>query len=362
VQTRLFLFSFIGLLGCVKSTPQKVEVEDASPWATTTPSSDAAVVSDAGATTDAAEEKTATGLGRPRVPFSCDAITFHRGWRFKGESGILPSEVAELAAFHVTTRVTEGIAFRLDAGGQALDTSMQFVRSDAKGMPVDRFYESTSARNGPVDIVAVGAVPKGTKKLTLTLRDRTIGSEKKCLHDVELGEGPTWPPMPRYAPTRYAVTKAKSLLLLFRADNVLLEETSAPTLYWKPDGGPVKRDGMNVQEIRSGLPRAMVTTNDKGEPITPDAKAKSRFVVAEYEWQDARTKELGDLPNQLTAGDRMSPLPPVTPWTVSKELNDALNEAMRVSTEHGHVGAALFLHGGRAELDRRIDAGTLSRF
>lgn len=358
MQARL-LFSFLVAVlgsGCVKSTPQKVEPQDASP----SPTSGATATSDAAAAVDAAEEKTSSG--RPRVPFSCDAITFRRAWRFKGESGITPSEVAELAAFHVTTRVTEGIAFRLDVAGQALDTSMQFVRSDAKGMPVDRFYESTSAWNGPVDIVAVGAVPKGTKKLTLTLRDRTIGSEKKCVHDVELGEGPVWPPMPRYAPTRYAVTKAKSLLLLYRAENVLLEETSAPTLYWKPDGGPVKRDGMNVQEIRSGLPRAMVTTNDKGEPITPDPKAKSRFVVAEYEWQDARTKEMSDLPNQFTAGDRMSPLPPVTSWTVSKELNDALNEAMRVSTEHGHVGAALFLHGGRAELDRRIDAGTLSRF
>lgn len=359
MRERFLLSSFVFIVAtaCVKSTPQKVETQDATPATTTTTSTIAPTWSDAG------EEKT-TG-GRPSVPFSCDAVTFHRGWRFKGESSIIPSDVAELAAFHVTTRVTEGIAFRLEAGGQVLDTSLQFVRADAKGMPVDRFYESTSAWRGPIDVVAVGALPKGTTKLTLTLRDRTIGSDKRCVHQIDLGDGPVWPPMPRYAVTRYAVTKAKTLLLLYRADNVLLEETSAPTLYWKPDGGPVTRDGVSVQEIRSGLPRAMVTTNDKGEPAKPDPKAKSRFVVAEYEWRDTGTKianEPSDLPNAFTAGDRLAPLPPVTPWTVPKELNDALNEAMRVSSEYGSVGAAVFLHGGRAELDRRVDAGTLSRF
>lgn len=355
---RSLVFLLFVLGGCVKSTPQKVESQDAS----SSTSTSIATPSDTTSPGADAEPSLRDQLKARKVEFSCDAIQFRRAWRFKGESAITPSDVAELAAFHVKTAVTEGIAFRLTAGGRALDTSLQFVRADAQGMPVDRFYETTDAWRGPVELVAVGAVPKGTKTLTLTLRDRTIGSPKQCVHEVTLGEGPEWPKMPRYTATRYAVTKAKTLLLLYRAENVLLEETSAPTLYWKPDGGPAMKGGTHVQEVRSGLPRAMVTTNEKGEPIEPDPKAKSRFVVAEYVWQDAGTREMGELPNEFTAGDRMSKLPPVTPWTVSKELNGALNEAMKVADEHGHVGAAVFLHAGRPALDRMIDAGTLSRF
>src|SRR4051794_37351325 len=45
-----------------------------------------------------------------KVPFDCEHVVFHRGWHFRGESTIVPSAAAELAAFHLTTRVSDGIA------------------------------------------------------------------------------------------------------------------------------------------------------------------------------------------------------------------------------------------------------------
>jgi hypothetical protein len=288
----------------------------------------------------------------PAVAFSCNRIALQRAWRYHGEAATEPSNVEELAAFHVRSSVSDGYTARLVADdGRELDTELVFVRADAKGRPLDRFYETNSAPYGPVDIVGIAAVPKGTRTVTFRARN-SLSVNQLCDTPVTLGEAPAWPPMPRYEVVRLYRTKRKSLMILYRAKNVLPLESSAPTLTWKP-AQPTHRDGIAVQEIRTGLKKAIVSTNAEGEPALFDPNASSHWVVAEYEWTGDET------PNQYTAGDRMADLPVPTAWTVSPKLAAALNESAAVRYALGDDGGNAFFSGGREGVIRALAANQI---
>jgi hypothetical protein len=294
-------------------------------------------------------------LKRPReqatVPFACDKITVRRAWHYRGEAATVPSANAELAAFHFTTQITDGVAARLVvADGNELDTDFVFVHADTSGAPIDRFYESDEAPSGPIDIVGIAAVPKGTQKLTFRARSRSLHSNDVCDTPVTLAEGTPWPPLPRYEVTRMYRTRKRSLLLLYRAKNVLPYESAAPTLIWKPSA-PTKRADLAVAEIHAPLPSAIVSTDAQGEPIPYDAKATSRWVVAEYPWEGE------DTPNLYTAGDRRTPLPAPAPWIVSPKLSAALDESNAVWSTLGPSTVPAFYSGGREGLAQAIADG-----
>ncbi len=285
--------------------------------------------------------------------FACDQVTLHRAWRFRGESTLVPSAVADVAAVYVTTRAREGIVVGFaDEKGERFDTEMQLVRADAKGAPLDRFHGRTTAYTGPLDVVAIGAVPKGTSKMKLVTRSQTIGDEVRCETPLTLADdGSVWPKLPRYAVTRFT-KDAKALRVLVRAENVLAQEGTAPTLQWKPLDGAQRKDGVLVSAMRTGaMPTTIAVTNERGEPAAPDPRASSRWVVLEYDWNG------DEIPQEYTMGDKWGPLPPSKPWVVSKELRAALDASAKIAGKYGPTGQAVFVHGGQTEIDAMAEAG-----
>jgi hypothetical protein len=353
-RLRVTLGALVCLLGCTKTEPRReapVVVDAAVPAVVEPePAPAPSVAIESGPAWVRALKKP----GRvPDAPFACNRVTVKRAWHYHGEAGTVPSEVAELAAFHVRSSVSDGYAARLvGADGEELNTEFVFARADAKGAPIDRFYGTTDARYGPVDIVGIAAVPKGTKTITFRALNPSLSVHQVCDTPVTLGEAPAWPPMPRYEVVRLYRTKAKSLMILYRAKNVLPLESSAPTITWKPPQ-PTKRDGVDVQEIRAPLPRAIVSTNAEGEPSPFDPKEASHWVVAEYPWSGDET------PNQYTAGDRVASLPAPTAWTVSKKLGAALDESAAVRDALDDGGVNAFFSGGREGVTKALAANLI---
>lgn len=277
---------------------------------------------------------------RTDIPFTCDAVKVHRAWRFRAEAVVTPSANAELVAVHLTTRVTSGFegAF-LGEGGAVIDTSIEYARADARGAPVNRFYSKSHAPYGPVDLVAIGAVRKGTSKLTF--RARPSRGDEVCDTSVALEEGPTWPALPRYEVTRFYRSKTGSLMLLYRASNVLPYESPAPTLTWRK-----KEKGISVAGPR---PMALVAADESGEPAPYDPTAASRWIVAEYDGA-----AYDDAPTAYTAGDREMPLPRHADWRVSDALGAALDASMIVWQRFGDQALSVFFSTGQAGLTKAI--------
>ncbi len=305
-----------------------------------------------------------------KIPFSCRDIAFHRGWHFQGESTIIPSADAELAALHLTVRAPSGFrAQLLDTNVTEFDPQLQFVRADEKGAPADRFYGSTSPMNyytyrsrrkfhEALELVVIGAVRRGTKALRLLAMDPLLESPERCEYQVTLGDAPPWPPLPRYQALKLA-KRGDDLLLLYRAENVLLGERPAPDLSWKAPPGLKTKDGLAVQEIKTGEPAALVSVNENGEPVPPNPSAKVIFIVAKWPWTPDPNVPGRGIPTEYTAGDRMSALPPLSNWVVSKALDDALQEATQITEDFGDDASKFFVRGGKAAVMGAVDAGVV---
>jgi hypothetical protein len=343
MRGRVGVLAALGLLACVNDKSKATPIERGE---------SSSPVADDGASSLGPES------GRKKVAFACDAIELRRAWRFRGGAATAANEaVAELAAFHLYTRVSEGFAFRLrDENGAELDTHASFVRAAPDGAPLDRFHEQTSAYGGPMHVVAIAAVPKGATKLTVLLLDPSTSSTKRCTYPAVLEENrPAWPPLPRYRAVRYAKTPANTIVLLYEATNVLPQERPAPDLLLVVP--PADQERLHVKEVRAGQPLTMATTDANGEPVRADRKARSRFVVAGWDWREDGT--VPGLPNQYTAGDRLAPLPPMTAWPLSKALNEALDASGAIRKKYGQAGQSIFVHGDKTELDEALEAGTL---
>jgi hypothetical protein len=283
------------------------------------------------------------------VPFRCDALALRRAWHFNGESTVQPKGTAELAAFHVTTIATRGFSVELLVNGKVVETPLQRVRSDAAGAPVDRFHDDTQVSKDKLELVLVGAVPKGTQTVTLRAYDRWSPGSLECDFDAHLGDGPAWPPLPRYRVHKMAM-RGKRVLLFYRAEHVLPQETPAPVIQRTLESGAI---------VMQPLPIAVVNVDEKGEPREPDGSA-DRWLVAEYPWSPESHGETNALPPQrYTTGNDLAPLPAPATWSPSEALDAALREGGRVWDQFGRAGAAVMVHGGRAELLKMADAGVL---
>lgn len=259
----------------------------------------------------------------------CTAIQIHKAWHFRGFSSIAPGDTAELVAIHLTHRERNGFGFwLLDANGKRFDTDTQLVRADAKGTPIERFGIGIEALDGPVDLVVIGAVTKGTRKMKFAVRDgRKMFAQPSCAVDLDVVEGPAWPAAPSIDIVRFATTGPKRYLALVRVKGLLPEEWPAPQL----------QRALNAQRSETALgdARAIARVDAQGKPLASNAPSTERYVAAEYEWHPDGT------PTEWVSWvAEARPLPAASAWPISDDLRTALDESAETSAKDGREAAA----------------------
>jgi hypothetical protein len=261
----------------------------------------------------------------------------HRAWHFHGYATLDAREDAELVALHVTHHERDGFGFWfLDEHGERIDTSTELVRADASGAPLDRFGGSVYAPDGAADLVIIGAVVKGTRKMKLGLRDGTrMFATPYCAIDVDVVDGPAWPAKPEIDVVRVAMSGPKRVLALVRLKNLLPEEWPAPQLQ-------VSENEERTKLLRADA-RALASANARGEPTATSPRTAERFLVAEYDWDhDSAPHEWVSWVSQARE------LPPAVSWRASPALRAALDENVALSEVQGRRAAAIAVYGATA--------------
>ncbi|WP_146654648.1 hypothetical protein [Labilithrix luteola] len=264
----------------------------------------------------------------------CSAIRIHKAWHFHGYSTVAPGDRGELVAIHLTHHERGGFGFwLLDANGKRFDTDTQLVRVDASGAPLDRFDVGIEAFESPVDLVVIGAVTKGTRKMKFALRDgRRMFAPPTCAIDLDVIDGPAWPAQPSIDIVRFATTGPKRYLALVRVKGLLPEEWPAPQLQ-------IVKNAARTEAAR-GEARAIARVDAQGTLLASISPSAERYLAAEYEWHPDGTPA-----EWVSWIADARPLPPPTAWPVSDELRTALDESAETNARDGRPAAAMKAFG-----------------
>ncbi|WP_224368602.1 hypothetical protein [Hyalangium versicolor] len=239
-------------------------------------------------------------------------VEVHRAWRFHGGSTIEPSPQAELVAIDFTHRDLSRIYADLrDDQDKPLRTDFHWVRLDAKGAPLDRFFESYGDETLTRRMALVAAVPKGTQKLTLVIRD--VCSVPVTLQD----KGPEWPPLPEHSLLWWTI-QGDDAIALVRTRWVLDGED--PSFRVRRGNGYLNSAGF-------------VAVDSKGQRLAPGS-SKERFFLIRYslvEWK----RKVPEPPDEWPCNEKWCPLPAPVKKTLSEELMRALVRSEGVAIESG---------------------------